>query len=137
MVVITQLAAMVRMVFSDNLMKEEILTIPLTGKMKAKSIYHTFKAYASDINLQLQKLVSITTDGAPATTGGRNGFLSLCRKDRSILVFTVYHCIIHQGALCMQVVNFKHVMNVVTKIINSICFASLKHRLLEILLKPI
>jgi hypothetical protein len=35
---ITQLAAMVRMVFSDNLIKEQILTIlPLTGKMKDES----------------------------------------------------------------------------------------------------
>lgn len=109
---------MVRMFFSDNLMKEDILTIlPLTGKMKDESIYCAFKAHASDINLQLQKLMSITTDGAPATVGSRNGFLSLCRKDRSILVSTAYHCIIHQGALCMEVVNFKHVTNVVTKII--------------------
>jgi hypothetical protein len=87
-----QLAVMVTMVFSDNSTKEVILTIlPLKRKTRGEDIYHALKDYASHINLPLQKRVSITTDGAPAMVGSRNGFVGLCRKDESIPVSIAYH----------------------------------------------
>jgi hypothetical protein len=69
--------------------------------------------------------------------GSRNGFVGLCRKDESIPVSIAYQCIIHQEALCTKVVSFKHVMNVVTKTINSIRSVSLKHRLFKALLEGV
>jgi hypothetical protein len=71
------------MVFSDNPLEEEILIIlPLKGKRRGKDSYHSFKEYASYINLPLQKLVSITSDGTSAMSGSRNGSVGLCRRDR-------------------------------------------------------
>jgi hypothetical protein len=117
------------MVFSDNPLKEEILIIlPLKGKMRGKHNYHAFLEYASDINLPLQKLISITSDGTPAVAGSSNGSLSLCRRDRQIPVSIEYCCVIHQEALFTIMINFKHVTNVVTVIMNFIHSISLKHR---------
>jgi hypothetical protein len=42
-----------------------------------------------------------------------------------------YLCIIHQEALCIKVVNLKRANNMVTKIINSVLFVRLKHRLFK------
>jgi hypothetical protein len=101
--------------------------IPSLKKQKKTCRYlPCLKGYASHVNLPLQKLVSIITDGAPATVGSRNGS-SLCRNNESNVVYIAY-CIINQEALYTKVVNFYHVINVVTKIINSICSVSLKHR---------
>jgi hypothetical protein len=117
------------MVFSDNPLKEEILIVlPLKGKMRGKDIYNAFREYAFDINLPLQKLVSVTNDGTPAMAGSRNGSLGLCRRDRQIPVSITYCCVIHQEALFTKVINFKHVTDVVTIIMNSIHTIRLKHR---------
>jgi hypothetical protein len=47
----------------------------LEEKTRSKGIYHAFKEYASDTKLPLLKLVSISTDGAPAMVGSSNGFV--------------------------------------------------------------
>jgi hypothetical protein len=93
--------------------------------------------YACDINLTLQKSVSITTDGRPVMLGSTYGLVGLCRRDQSIPVFIVYRCIIHQEALCRKVANFEHVLIVVTEIINSTRSVSLKHRLFTALLEDV
>ncbi|KAL7980021.1 hypothetical protein Chor_001289 [Crotalus horridus] len=63
----SQLAMIVRLVFSDLAVKEELLKIlSLKGKTRGEDIFLTFKNYATEINLPLHKLSSITTDGAPA-----------------------------------------------------------------------
>jgi len=49
-----------------------------------------------------------------------NGFLALCAKDDSFPKFLSYDCIIHQEALCVQVLKFDHVMKVVTLVVNYI-----------------
>jgi hypothetical protein len=79
-----------------------------------------FRERACDKNLSLRRPVSITTDGAPAVVGSRNGFAGLCRRDESIPLSLAYRSIIHQEALCTKAVNFKRVMNVLIKIINAI-----------------
>ncbi|XP_044306557.1 general transcription factor II-I repeat domain-containing protein 2-like isoform X2 [Varanus komodoensis] len=134
----SQLAIIVRMVFSDLSVKEELLKIlSLKGKTRGEDIFQTFKNYVTEINLPLHKLSSITTDGAPAMVGCIDGFIAHCQKDESFPKFVSYHCIIHQEALCAKVLQFKHVMDVVTKIINSIRAVSLQHRLFKALLKDV
>lgn len=94
-------------------------------------IYSEFKAYISQIKLPLYKLVSITTDGAPAMTGTHNGFIALCRKDEDFPDFISYHCIIHQQVLASKRLNTKHVMDISFKIVNSIRGKSLQRRLFK------
>ncbi|XP_062998575.1 general transcription factor II-I repeat domain-containing protein 2-like [Elgaria multicarinata webbii] len=134
----SQLAVIVRMIFSDLSVKEELLKIlSLKGKTRGEDIFQTFRSYATEINLPLHKLSSITTDGAPAMVGCIDGFIAHCQKDETFPKFVSYHCIIHQEALCAKVLQFKHVMDVVTKIINSIRAVSLQHRLFKALLKDV
>ncbi|XP_035215021.1 zinc finger BED domain-containing protein 5-like, partial [Stegodyphus dumicola] len=66
---ISQLAICVKMVFSDFTTKEEFLKVlPLKGSTRGEDIFSTFKKYITDVKLPVQKLSSITTDGAPAMT---------------------------------------------------------------------
>jgi hypothetical protein len=88
-----------------------------------------------EISLPLHKLSVIATDGAPGMLGSINGFIALCKKDESFPVVISYHCIIHQEVLCVNILPFGHVMNVVKKIINSIRAAPLQHRLFKVLLE--
>ncbi|GFR24114.1 uncharacterized protein TNCT_369451, partial [Trichonephila clavata] len=66
---ISQLAICVKMVFSDFTTKEEFLKVlPLKGSTRGEDIFSTFKKYITDVKLPVQKLSSITTDGAAAMT---------------------------------------------------------------------
>lgn len=83
-------------------------------------IYQVIKNYIKEINIPLQKFVSMITDGAPATNGSDVGFITLCKNDTKFLNFFHYNCIIHQQAFCTKVLHYEHVMKVVLKIENSI-----------------
>uniref|UniRef100_H2ZZS8 DUF4371 domain-containing protein n=1 Tax=Latimeria chalumnae TaxID=7897 RepID=H2ZZS8_LATCH len=83
-----------------------------------------------DLSLQWDKLVGVTTDGAPAMVGEANGFIGCLKKnigDRAALL-KQYHCIIHQEALCAKYLKFKEVMEFVVSTVNFIRARSLNHR---------
>ncbi|XP_047020709.1 general transcription factor II-I repeat domain-containing protein 2A-like isoform X2 [Helicoverpa zea] len=127
-----QLLVFIRMVFEDFSTKEELLSmISLKEKTRGFDIFTAFKAYISQIKLPLYKLVSMTTDGAPAMTGIHNGFIALCHKDEDFPDFISYHCIIHQQVLASKRLNTKHVMDISFKIVNSIKGKSLQRRLFK------
>ncbi|RVE42541.1 hypothetical protein evm_012821 [Chilo suppressalis] len=127
-----QLLVFIRMVFKDFSTKEELLgMISLKGKTRGLDIFTEFKAYICQIELCMYKLVSMTTDGAPAMTGIHNGFIALCRKDEDFPDFISYHCIIHQQVLASKRLNTKHVMDISFKIVNSIKGKSLQRRLFK------
>jgi hypothetical protein len=50
--------------------------------------------------------------------GSRNGFEGLCKREELIPMSIAYHYVIHQEALCIIDIHFKHVINTVTEIIN-------------------
>jgi hypothetical protein len=107
---------MVRMVFSDCTVKEELLKIlPMKRQTKCEDIYNSFKTSAMEMSLPLHKLSAISTDGAPGMLGSINGLIALCKKDETFPDFISYHCIIRQEALCVKILLFGHVMNVVRK----------------------
>lgn len=74
----------------------------------------------------------MTTDGAPAMTGCRNGFVTLCRNDEDFPDFLQYHCIIHQQVLCAKALNMEDIMNIAFRISNSIRAKSLQRRLFKL-----
>ncbi|XP_033019564.1 general transcription factor II-I repeat domain-containing protein 2-like [Lacerta agilis] len=116
----SQLIVIVRMVFGDLSEKEELLKIlPLKGT-GGEDLFQTFRKYAKEINLPLYKLSSITTNGTLAMVDCINMLISHYRKDASLPKFVSYHCIIHQEALCAEVLQFKHIMDITTEIINAI-----------------
>ncbi|KAK0154682.1 General transcription factor II-I repeat domain-containing protein 2 [Merluccius polli] len=133
-----QLMVFVRMVFSDFTTKEEMLTLlPLKTTTKAVDIYEAMKRYFTEKNIPLEKLVSVTTDGAPAMTGRHSGFIARCRRDPDFPRFLNYHCIIHQQAICAKVMGFDHVMTPVVKIVNSIRSKATQHRSFKLLLEEL
>ena len=83
----------------------------------------------------LEKLVAVTTDGAPAMIGRHAGFIAHCKGDPDFPKLLHYHCIIHQQALCAKVIGFEHVMTPVVKIINSIRSKAKQHRIFKVLLQ--
>lgn len=57
----------------------------------------------------------------------KNGFIALCKKDKSYPQFNSYHCVIHQEVLWGKTFPFQHVIDPVTKILNSVWAAPLQH----------
>lgn len=72
--------------------------------------------------IDLKKVISVTTDGAPAMVERRVGLIDLLMADNEFPDFQAYHCIIHQQALCSKLTDYalQKVMDIVFKIINFI-----------------
>ncbi|CAL4228701.1 unnamed protein product, partial [Meganyctiphanes norvegica] len=104
------------------------LTNTTTGADILEAVLKCFNCY----ELDLSKLVSITTDGAPAMVGKNKGFVALLEKHMSAAGYQnkiiKLHCIIHQEALCAKNAEIKEVMQVVVKIVNYILSQGLNHR---------
>lgn len=127
---VAQLCVFIRMVFGDMSAKEELLTIlPLKGHTRGKDIFNTFMDFVKKNKMPLFKLISITTDGAPATVGCTSGFIALCKQSESFPDIRNYHCIIHQQELCGKILNMKEVMDVAMKIVCSVRARSPQRRL--------
>ncbi|XP_060762621.1 general transcription factor II-I repeat domain-containing protein 2A-like [Neoarius graeffei] len=124
-----QLCIFIRMVH-DMTAKEELLAVlHMNAHTRGEDIFQIFKNFIDKTKIPVCKLVSITTDGAPAMTGRRNGFVAKCREDEAFPDFLSYHCIIHQQALCAKMLNMKEIMDVATKVACSIRAKSLQRRL--------
>ncbi|XP_061820631.1 general transcription factor II-I repeat domain-containing protein 2-like [Nerophis lumbriciformis] len=125
-----QMCIFIRMVFSDITTKEELLTLlPMKEQTRREDIFQSFKNFVEKTQLPVYKLMSITTDGAPAMVGRLNGFIAKCRQDDDFPDFLNYHCIIHQQALCAKMLNRKEIMDVAMKIACSNRARSLQRRL--------
>lgn len=130
MVDVAQLCVFIRMVFEDMSAREELLTmLPLKGQTRGEDIFNAFMTFARETKLPLFKLISITTDGAPAMIGRTNGFIALCKQSESFPDILNYHCIIHQQALSGKIVQMKDVMDICMKIVCSVRARSLQRRL--------
>lgn len=128
-----QLLVFIRLVFEDFTSKEELLgMISLKERTRGVDIFNGFKSLLNDKKVPLFKLVSITTDGAAAMIGRKNGFIALCRNDDEFPDFLSYHCIIHQQVLSSKRLNTKEVMDIAFEIVNSIRGSSLKRRLFQL-----
>ncbi|XP_072380584.1 zinc finger BED domain-containing protein 5-like [Diabrotica undecimpunctata] len=91
-----QLCIFIRLVFSDMLAKEELLTtLPLKEKTRGEDIHNVFISFVKQYELPIYKLVCITTDAAPSMTGVNNGLVVLCRANDDFPSFFSFHCIIH------------------------------------------
>lgn len=130
---IAQLMIFIRMVFKDYSSKEELLKIiPLHGRTTGGDIFAAFDNFVTESQLPLYKLISVTTDGAPAMVGRNLGFISFCKHSDKYPNFLTYHCIIHQLVLCSKRLNTADVMNSTFKIVNSIRGKALQRRLFKL-----
>ena len=122
-------------------MEELVKLEPSMGTTTGQDILDGFLRSVAEMNLDLNRLVSVTTDGAPTMIGCKNGFVSLLDKhlkDNAINhTLLKLHCIIHQEALCDKSVTFGDAMNVVVKAVNLILSRGLNHREFRSLLDEI
>lgn len=137
-----QLAIFLRGVDSNLHITEEILDIKsMHGTATGKDIFENVCQSITDMKLPWDKLVGLTTDGAPAMCGEKSGLVGRMRvkmqEENCVGELTVYHCIIHQESLCGKVLKMEHVMNTVTQTINFIRAKGLNHRQFQSFLREI
>ncbi|KAM9165591.1 general transcription factor II-I repeat domain-containing protein 2A-like [Pangshura tecta] len=124
-----QTALFCRYVNSDGPQEELIELIPLKGQTRGQDICEAVLSCLKAKGINTTHLVSVSTDGAPSMTGAQKGFVNLLQKslDRELMMF---HCILHQEALCAQTFPPECVeaMNLVIKIVNKIIANGLNHR---------
>ena len=84
------------------------------------------------MDLPWQKMVSVSTDGCPSLTGKNVGLLRRLSDHVAEVDCTrkliFLHCIIHQEVLCKNVLDTRHVVDPVVKIVNYIRTRGLNHR---------
>lgn len=118
---------------SEKRITEELLDFcPLKESTTGEDILSCAKEAVEKIGLNWEKLVSVTTDGAPSMTGKYNGFVGPLRtglKKLGVLHnISNLHCVIHQENLCAKRIQFEYVMSVVVRTTNYIRMNGLKRR---------
>ena len=82
----------------------------------------------------------MTTDGAPAICGQKSGLVGRIQekmREKDAGELTVYHCIIHQEALCGKALQMKHFMSSIKQVVNFIRAKGLNHRQFKSLLEEL
>ncbi|XP_057659285.1 uncharacterized protein LOC130895759 [Diorhabda carinulata] len=83
----------------------EVMSQDIADKLKhdiMECTYFSLQFGESTDMTDTAQLLCITTDGAPAMTGNKNGFVALCRANEEFPSFFSFHCIIHQQILWFQ-----------------------------------
>ena len=113
----SQLCIFVRMVFYRYSCKRGAVNNTAHERTHARRAHFSVfqKLYRKNPAPSVQKLVSITTEGAPAMVGHVNGFYAKCSEDDAFPDFLNYYCIIHQQALCAKMLNMKEIMDMAMK----------------------
>ena len=115
-------------------MTEEFLElIPLKGTTTGRDIFQALEKCIEKHGLPWDRLVRLTTDGAPAMRSSSVGVVrfvenKLNSRRTEKVNFVNIHCILHQKALCSKSLRMKEVMDVVVKTVNFIRSRKLNHR---------
>ena len=112
----------------EELLSMESLKGTTTGQDMFDDVMHSLEKS----QLCLDKLVSITTDGAPLLTGKHSGLIKRIndkiQTDYPLHKVLSFHCRIHQESLCKSRLDFKHVVDPVVQAVNVIRSRGLNHR---------
>lgn len=83
---------------------EYLALCPMHGTTTGHDLYEEMSRCANEMELPWEKLVGLTTDGAPAMCGHKSGLVGKMQEnmqEENITdELTAYHCIIHQESLC-------------------------------------
>ncbi|GFU43286.1 general transcription factor II-I repeat domain-containing protein 2A [Trichonephila clavipes] len=122
-----------------NIIKEELIAITsLLTTTKGTDICTAVRNSLAEKEIDLKKIVSVTTDGAPNMVDKKNGFISLFKTDVGHSILKC-HCIIDQQALCAKsgLTSLDNVITLVTKIVNRISSQALNKRKFDALLDEV
>ncbi|XP_078495358.1 general transcription factor II-I repeat domain-containing protein 2-like [Ciona intestinalis] len=127
-----QLLIFIRGITDKFEVHEELLSLQsLKGQTRGVDIFDAICSAFCHHNVDWNKLVGVTTDGAPSMVGKRSGCVALLKSKFNEITnkeLITYHCIIHQEALVLKVLQMKNIMNVVIKSVNFIRSRGLNHR---------
>lgn len=125
-----QMSIFVRFFHTEcQIFREELLAIlPLKGNTRGEDLFKVINDFFIKYNISYDKIVSISTDGAPAMIGKEKGVVKRIKDKNSGLIS--YQCIIHQAALCGKLsATLQEVMNSLVKLINFMrSHSALQHR---------
>lgn len=118
---ISQLIFWVRYIKNGQIRENILALVQLTEQTRARDIFDAFMTVVGRFSLDLNKLVSVCTDGAPPMIGIHAGFATLVRKyikeQFNASFFVTYHCIIHQENLCAEALETDcDVLKTITKV---------------------
>ena len=120
-----QLAIFVKDVDIELNAREELLSLqPMKDTTTGADIYSEVQITFEKFGMDLSTLCGIATDGARAMSGTGIRLVGLLksalRKKKLSDNIAVFHCIIHQLNLCAKTLNYKHVIDPVTKAVSFI-----------------
>lgn len=134
---VAQLVVWIRCVSRNFETIDHILDLkPLTKTTKSEDIHQLLLHILENYDISLNKITSITTDGAATMTGNKKGVVGRIMQDNPKLI--PIKCIIHQEALCAKlgIKSAKPFADFVMHVINKcISAGALRHRLLREFLK--
>uniref|UniRef100_H3AE60 DUF4371 domain-containing protein n=1 Tax=Latimeria chalumnae TaxID=7897 RepID=H3AE60_LATCH len=136
---VAQLCIWIRCIDTVNFeIIEDLLSLKsLHDRTLGEGIYIAARQACDEMNVLLNSIVSVTTDGALCMTGKHRGLVAEMTKEQLNLL--TFHCIVHQQALCSKLGDghMKGVMDKVVKVVNFIHARPLLHRRFVSLLQEI
>ena len=129
-----QLLVYVRAVNGNFKVTQELAGLAsLHERATGLNIFKGMKSVLDGFNVQWSKMCSVTTDGAPAMVGTDTGLAAQVKLHLNEIglrgdAVNMYHCIIHQEALCSRVMKFDNIMKYVFTAVNFIRSRGLNHR---------
>jgi len=137
---VSQCCVMAKYITFSGVQEELLELLPLKGHTTGEEISESIVKCLKSKNINIDRIASIATDGAPAMIAKNKGFVKLFSNYISHEIIS-FHCILHQEALVAKslgiIPNLKKVMDVVIPIINFITARALNHRLFTALLEEI
>lgn len=114
--------ALARLVMADCTSVEEMLCIiQLNGRPSANDLFEALTEDLTAKKLPLSKLVSITTNGAPAVVQRQVELVKMCKEDaRFPSTMLNHHSVGRLLASCAKSVDTSHVMQPIIKIVGSV-----------------
>lgn len=133
-----RLAVILRYAVGDTMREELMKLLSLPGRTQGIDIYNAvMEAFVSQ-DIRPEKVVSVTSDGAPSMVGVTSGFIQFFVKEAKHPVIQ-FHCIIHQEALCAKESSkiLDDILKDVTKMVNYIMARALNFRQFQALLDEV
>ncbi|XP_076646544.1 general transcription factor II-I repeat domain-containing protein 2-like [Halictus rubicundus] len=119
-----QLAVFLRGTDSNfNVTEEFAPLVPIVGTTTGDDIYRETKTVLNVLNIPMEKIVGISTDGARAMSSMNVGLSGLLSKDIKNLTgreIFISHCILHQENLGAKILKMSNVVPPIIKIVNLI-----------------
>ncbi|XP_043437632.1 general transcription factor II-I repeat domain-containing protein 2-like isoform X1 [Prionailurus bengalensis] len=137
-----QLIIFIRGVDENFDITEELLDmVPMTDPTAENDLFLYVEKSLEKFNVDWSKLVSVTTDGAPAMVCDNTGLVAKLKSKVKMFFrdaeLKSIHCIIHQELFCTKKLKLEHVMDVVINTVDWIRTRGSNHRQFRALLEEL